>query len=216
MAGVRSILIWGALAGVAGLPVFVAAQSEYLQYRNAIYVVAGFAGIIALALLLVQPLLAAGLLPGLATPAARRAHRWIGGALVLAVALHVAGLWITSPPDMIDALTFTAPTAFSAFGVVAMWALIAAALLALFRRTLRLRPRVWLLAHTAAVVVAAGGSVAHAVMVEGTMGAGSKALICVALIAALALALRRLRPWAGVSTLRKTGAQDRTSPRDQR
>ena len=199
MAVVRSILIWGALAGVAALPVIVAAQSEYLQYRSTIYVAAGFAGILALALLLVQPLLAAGLLPGLTIPTGRRLHRRIGGVLAVAVALHISGLWLTSPPDMIDALTFTAPTAFSAFGVVAMWALIAAGLLALLRKTLRLRPRVWRLAHTAAVVVVAGGSVAHAVMVEGTMGRGSKTLICGALIATLALAVRRLRPWAGVS-----------------
>ena len=216
MAVVRSILVWGALAGVVALPVIVAAQSEYLQYRSTIYVAAGFAGIVALALLLVQPLLAAGFLPGLTIPTGRRVHRGIGGALVGAVALHIAGLWITSPPDMIDALTFTAPTAFSAFGVVAMWALIAAALLALFRKPLRLRPRVWRLAHTAAVVVVAGGSVAHALLVEGTMGAGSKTLICVALIAALVLAVRRLRPWAGISTLRNPLAHDQTPPRKQR
>ena len=33
---------------------------------------------------------------------------------LLAIAVHVAGLWVTSPPDMIDAITFTAPTAFRA------------------------------------------------------------------------------------------------------
>jgi hypothetical protein len=67
------------------------------------------------------------LTPGLRT---RRTHRWIGGALVVVVVIHVAGLWFTSPPDMIDALLFTSPTPFSPFGVIAMWAIFAVALLA--------------------------------------------------------------------------------------
>ena len=33
--------------------------------------------------------------------------------MAVAVVIHVAGLWITSPPDMIDALLFTSPTPFS-------------------------------------------------------------------------------------------------------
>jgi hypothetical protein len=47
--------------------------------------------------------------------------------LVVAVVVHVGGLWITSPPDMIDALLLTSPTPFSAFGVIAMWAIFAVA-----------------------------------------------------------------------------------------
>ena len=208
MAAFRAILIWAALAVVTAGPMVVAASSELLQYRSAIYITAGCAGVIALALLLLQPLLAAGLLPGLPMPVGRRIHRWTGATLLFAVAVHVAGLWITSPPDMIDALTFTAPTAFSAFGVIAMWALVAAALLAGFRKSLRLRPQVWRLAHTMAATVVVVGTVAHALMIEGTMGTGSKIMMCVVLGALLVLAVRRLRPWAGVSRARETQAQE--------
>lgn len=198
MFAVRAILIWGVLAGLAGVPIAVAAGSAYLQYRSAIYVAAGLAGVVALALLLLQPLLAAGLLPGLPRAGGRRVHRWTGAALVIAVGVHVAGLWITSPPDMVDALTFTAPTVFSVVGVVSMWALVVAALLAGLRRTLRLRPQVWRLAHSAAAAIVVGTGVAHAIMIEGTMGTGSKLLLCIAVVAALALTLHRLRSWAGV------------------
>ena len=48
--------------------------------------------------------------------------------LVIAVVLHVAGLWVTSPPDVIDALLFVAPTPFSNWGIIAMWALFATGL----------------------------------------------------------------------------------------
>ncbi|SNR81907.1 Ferric reductase like transmembrane component [Puniceibacterium sediminis] len=191
------ILIWCAIAGVIGASLVVAAGSEYLPYRTPVYVAAGFAGVVALALLLVQPLLAAGLLPGFPMQAGRRIHRWTGVALMLAVAVHVVGLWITSPPDMVDALTFAAPTAFSAFGVVAMWALIAAALLAGIRKKLRLRPQVWRLAHTMAASVVVVGSVVHAILIEGTMGSVSKTLMCGLTIGAWALTVGRLKPWTG-------------------
>lgn len=75
---------------------------------------------IGLALLLMQPLLAAGLLPGLPLPHSRAVHRLIGGALVVAVIAHVATLWLTSPPDVVDALLQRSPTPFSVWGIVAM------------------------------------------------------------------------------------------------
>ena len=96
-----------------------------------------------MALLLLQPLLAGGYLPGLPMRRGRRVHFWVGVALVAAVVVHVLGLWLTSPPDMVDALLFRSPTPFSAWGVVAMWAVFASALLATLRRRLRLRPLVW-------------------------------------------------------------------------
>src|SRR5678816_847438 len=110
-------------------------------YKRQVYILAGFAGIIALGLVLVQPLLIGGYLPGLPAYRGRRVHHWIGGALVVAVVVHVAGLWFTSPPDMIDALLFASPTPFSPFGVIAMWAILAVALLAALRRRLGLRAR---------------------------------------------------------------------------
>ncbi len=93
-----------------------------------------------MALLLVQPLLAGGLLPGLRAQLGRRVHGWIGGLLVASVVVHVGGLWITSPPDVIDALLFASPTPFSVWGVIAMWAIFAAALLATLRRRLACEP----------------------------------------------------------------------------
>src|SRR4029079_15828908 len=138
-------LIWAALAAAICVPIAAAAASPLLAYRGPIYILAGFAGIIALGLPLVQPLLIAGHLPGLAAFRGRRAHHWIGGALVVAVVAHVGGLWITSPPDMIDALLLASPTPFSPFGVIAMWAIFAVALLAAFRRRLGLPT--WRIAH---------------------------------------------------------------------
>src|SRR5215469_13077864 len=141
----KAVLIWSALAIAICVPIAFAATSPQLEWRGPVYILAGFSGIIALGLLLVQPLLIAGYLPALSAYRGRRAHHWIGGALVAAIVIHVAGLWITSPPDMIDALTYTSPTPFSPFGVIAMWAIFAVALLVALRR--RLRPRTWRIAH---------------------------------------------------------------------
>ena len=132
-------------------------MSPLLAWRGPVYILAGFAGIIALGLVLVQPLLIAGYLPGLSGYRGRRAHHWIGGALAVAVVIHVAGLWFTSPPDMIDALSFTSPTLFSPFGVIAMWAIFAVALLAAFRRRLALRT--WRIVHMALAAVIIVGTV---------------------------------------------------------
>ena len=122
---------WAALALAIGIPLVAAARSPLLQWRDPIYILAGFAGVLGLALILVQPLLILGALPGLP---ARRAHRWVGATLVALVLIHVGGLWITSPPDVIDVLLFRSPTPFAIWGVIAMWALFAAALLASVRR----------------------------------------------------------------------------------
>jgi len=178
----RGTLIWAALAAAIGVPMAAAALSPLLVYRGPIYILAGFAGIIALGLVLVQPLLIAGYLPGLAAYRGRRAHHWIGGALVVAVVIHVVGLWITSPPDMIDALLFVSPTPFSPFGVTAMWAIFAVALLAAYRR--RLGPRAWRIVHMPLAVVIAIGGVVHAMLVEGTMETITKAALCTLVVAA--------------------------------
>src|SRR5262249_42090 len=128
----RVTLIWAALATAIGVPIAAAAASPLLAWRDPLYILAGFAGIVALGLTLVQPLLIGGYLPGPSAYRARRTHHWTGGTLAVAVAVHVGGLWITSPPDMIDALLFTSPTPFSPFGVIAMWAIFAVVLLAPF------------------------------------------------------------------------------------
>jgi predicted ferric reductase len=178
----RVTLIWAALIVAIGVPVAAAAVSPLLAWRDPLYILAGFAGIIALSLVLVQPLLIGGYLPGLQAYRGRRAHHWIGGTLVVAVVVHVGGLWITSPPDMVDALTFTSPTPFSPFGVTAMWAIFAVAVLAAFRRRLGLRT--WRVAHMSLAVVIVAGSVVHGMLIEGTMETMSKAALCALVLAA--------------------------------
>lgn len=180
------VLIWSGLAVAVVLPVALAATSPLLQWRDPVYVLGGFAGAVAMALMLVQPLLVSGHLPGLPGRRARRAHHWVGASLVLAVGVHVAALWLTSPPDVVDALLFRSPTAFSAWGVVAMWAVFATALLAAFRRKLRLRVRVWWLAHTGLAGVIVVGTVVHAMLIEGTMETVSKVAICALVLAGTA------------------------------
>ena len=44
----RVALIWIALAAAIGVPLAAAAMSPLLEWRNAVYILAGFAGIIAL------------------------------------------------------------------------------------------------------------------------------------------------------------------------
>src|SRR6185295_10246174 len=171
------------------------AMSPLLAWRNAVYILAGFAGIIALGAMLVQPLLIGGYLPGLTGRVGRRVHHWIGGTLVVAIVIHVGGLWITSPPDMMDALLFASPTPFSPFGVIAMWAIFAVALLAAFRRRLGLRT--WRIVHMSLAMVIVAGSVVHAMLVEGPMETVSKAALCALVLAAAAKVIvdlvRRMR-----------------------
>ncbi|MEA2821484.1 MAG: hypothetical protein QOJ86_3488 [Bradyrhizobium sp.] len=186
-------LIWAALAAAICVPIAAAAASPLLAWRGPLYIIAGFAGILALGLMLVQPLLAGGYLPGLEAWRGRRVHRWTGAALVVAILIHVAGLWITSPPDMIDALLFVSPTPFSPFGVIAMWAIFAVAFLALLRRRLRLRT--WRIAHMSLAVVIVAGSVVHGMLVEGTMETMSKAMLCALVLGATVKVMADLRVW---------------------
>ena len=200
MAGrARAVLIWLALAAALVVPVAMAARSPLLAWRDEVYIAAGFGGVAALALLLLQPLLAGGYLPGLPAFRGRRLHAWVGAGLFAAVSIHVAGLWITSPPDVIDVFLFLSPTPFSVWGVVAMWAVIAAALLAAFRRRLRLRPMIWRLIHTAIAMVIVAGSIIHAMLIEGTMETLSKAVLCALVLAAAIKVIVHLRPWTVVT-----------------
>ena len=196
----RFILIWAALAAAIAVPFAAAAASPLLPWRHPVYIAAGFAGVIALGLLLVQPMLIGGYLPGLSAYGGRRVHRWIGGLLVIAVVIHVGGLWITNPPDVIDALLFASPTQFSAWGVIAMWATFAAALLAALRRRLRLRPRTWRIGHTFLAVVIVVGTIVHALLIEGTMETVSKVALCALVLVATMKVISDLRVWAKRST----------------
>ena len=191
----RTVLVWAVLATALIVPVAAAAASPLLAWRQPVYIVAGFAGIAALALMLVQPLLIGGYLPGLTALRSRRAHRTIGTTLVAAVVIHVAGLWITSPPDVIDVLLFRSPTPFSIWGAVAMWAVFAAALLAALRRRLRLRLRTWRLGHSGLVTVAVLCTALHALLIEGTMETISKVALCALVVVATLKVVVDLKVW---------------------
>ena len=186
---VKSILIWLILMMVVAVPLYAAATSPLLAWRDPVYIAAGFAGVFAMPLLLFQPLLAVGLIPGIGLLQGRRVHCWSGVLLVATVILHVVGLWITSPPDVIDAFLFVSATPFSIWGVLAMWCLFAVATLVVFRQKLSLRPWVWILTHkmlAAAIVV---GSVVHALLIDGTMQFVSKLALCILVSVATGIAL---------------------------
>lgn len=181
---VRALAIWGLLAAIVLLPLGFAATSPLLPWRQPVYIVAGFAGIFGLCLILFQPLLVRGALPGLSPITQRRLHRFGGIALITAIVLHVTGLWITSPPDVIDALLFTSPTPFSVWGVIAMWAAFGTAALAVFRRKMRLNQ--WRVIHKGLALVIVAGTIMHVLLIEGTMENLSKWALC-ALIATMTL-----------------------------
>nr|WP_217360352.1 ferric reductase-like transmembrane domain-containing protein [Ruegeria arenilitoris] len=183
------------LIAAIAVPVVVAGFSPYLAWRSSIYIAAGFAGVIGLGLLLVQPLLAARMLPGLTAMNSRMVHRWVGIALIAMIALHVGGLWITSPPDVMDALLFRSPTPFSAWGVAAMWAAFAAVVLAALRSRLGWRFRLWRLAHASLALVTILGTVVHALLIEGAMETVTKATLCGLVLFACVRALIRLQVW---------------------
>ncbi|MEM8732067.1 MAG: ferric reductase-like transmembrane domain-containing protein [Pseudomonadota bacterium] len=193
----KAPLIWGGLALLMVVPVVAAGFSPYLSYRNAVYIIAGFAGIVGLALLLPQPLLAARYLPGLSPPQATRLHRWVGSGLVLCVALHVGGLYLTSPMDTLDVLLLRAPTPFAVHGFLAMWGVILTALLVLFRRRLPLSPRLWRWAHNALALGVVITTYIHAARIEGAMSPLTKTILLVAVLLAnlvVILDLRLVRP----------------------
>lgn len=189
----RSIAVWAGLVATLAVPLVAAAMSPLLAWRQPVYIVASFAGILALALLVCQPLLAHGYLPGLPGSRGRRIHRWLGGVVVVAVMAHVIGLWITSPPDVLDALLFRSPTPFSLWGVVAMWAVFATATLAILRRRLRLRSKTWRLTHVSLAVIIVSCTALHALLIEGAMETVSKAVLCAAAAAATAALVMRTR-----------------------
>lgn len=196
----RRILIWGGLGLALALPLAVAATSPLLAWRDAVYITACFAGIVGMEVLLLQPLLAGRSLPGLSPRLSRRLHAAGGALLVAAVAVHVGGLAVTSPPDVVDALLLRAPTAFSVFGVVALWGVVATAVLALARRGLS--AAAWRIAHLSLAAVIATGSAIHAILIDGTMGTVTKIALCVLVAAATMRVTVRFWPRLGLRRVR--------------
>jgi predicted ferric reductase len=197
----KAWLIWGAVATAIAVPIVAATLSPLLAWREPVYIVACLAGVAGLGLMLLQPLLIGGFLPGFSPYQARRVHRWTGALLVAAVIMHVAGLWITSPPDVIDALLFRSPTPFAAWGVTAMWAIFGVAILVALRQRLGLRPRNWRIAHTVLAAVIVIGTAVHSVLIDGTMETVSKVALCALVIAATLKVIvdKRVWRWGGTS-----------------
>ena len=189
----RKILIWVALTSAIALPLALASFSPQLQWRGPVYISASFAAVAAMGLLFVQPLLIGGYLPNISPPRRRQFHRAVGTLLVLCVVWHVIGLWLTSPPDVIDVLLFRSPTPFSLWGVGAMWAVFAAALLAIFKRKLRMKPRIWRMSHMLFAVITVVGTVVHALLIEGIMETFSKAALSILVVAITAKLLLDMR-----------------------
>ncbi len=187
----RTILIWSILLALLFAPILAAAFSPLLQWRQPVYIVAGFAGIVGMALMVMQPLAAAGYLPGLSLLQRKYLHRAIGAVIVFAVFLHVLGLWFTSPPDVVDALLFRSPTPFSIWGVLAMWAIFASGVLAIYRFRGRLRWRMWRRIHLPLAALAVSGTIIHVSLIEGTMEMFTKTLLCAVLGGASVAALFR-------------------------
>ncbi len=213
---ISAVLGWGGVAAVMIVPIAIAAFSPYLASRDVAYIVGGFAGIVAICLLVLQPLLPAGYLPGSEGLAGRRAHRWLGAAIVAAVALHVGGLYLASPEDTLDALLLVSPTPFSIYGVTAMWGVVVTAILVLARRRTGLRHSVWRLLHNGLAAVVVTATVIHALQIEGAMEPTSKASLCLAVVIATSVALldlrvvRPLRAWRARPRGQSTG---RASPK---
>ncbi len=182
--GLSRLLLWSAACVVVALALAVAATSPLLASRDNIYIIAGIAGVVAMGLLLFQPLLMGVQPPGLRQLQAKRLHRWLGFALTSTVLLHVVGLWIFSPPDVIDALLLRSPTAFSLWGVIAMWAVLLSSALVTCQRRLRFSVRYWRIAHTALAAVIVLSTVVHTWLIEGTMGVVSKVVLCTSVLAA--------------------------------
>lgn len=179
----RRRIAWLVIAAVAIIPVVAAALSPLQRGREFLWVVGGMAGVAALSLLFVQPLLTATA-PVLMQPARGLGwHRWGGIAIVSAVALHVGALYAYSPEDVMDALFLVAPTPFSLYGVIGLWCVILTGVLAAARRRLRLGHRRWRIAHSVLAVAIVSATAVHAVLIEGAMEEISKLAICLAALA---------------------------------
>ena len=179
---------WGILALLAVVPLIAAGFSPQLAWRDPIYIASGFAGVAALSAMLLQGLLAGKSdLLGLGPSTARRLHRGVGLFLVLAVAAHVAGLYLTSPLDVMDVFLLRAPTVYSFWGLLALYALLATVAMAVFRRRLRLSPKTWRHIHGLLAAVTVTGTVAHTLLIQGTMEPVTKAALCLGVMTATAV-----------------------------
>ncbi|MEO1749395.1 MAG: ferric reductase-like transmembrane domain-containing protein [Pseudomonadota bacterium] len=185
--------LWAILICFSLVALIAAVFSPLLQWRDPIYWAASFSGILALVIMLFQPLLVTGVLTLPTGLNRRRFHRNLGVLLVVMIVIHVATLWLTSPPDVIDALLLVSPTPFSLWGVIAMWAIIGAAAMVAMRRALTLRFSTWQRMHLALTAIAVAGTIAHTLLIDGIMEQMSKVALCILAGLALVAGLRARR-----------------------
>lgn len=172
----RRRLGWFAVLAIAVVPVAIAAASPLQASRDGLWVIGGMAGVVALALLFLQPVLIGGFLPLLRPARQRRWHRITGSVVAFLVFLHVLGLYLTSPEDITDALLLVSPTPFAVYGVMGLVGIVLTVCLAAARR--HLGPASWRGAHLFLAAVIVVGSVVHAVQIDGVMGNLSKLVLC--------------------------------------
>lgn len=182
-------MFWLPVAALVVWPILVAAVDPLQRGRDALWVIGGLAGVVALASLLLQPLLAIGAKTGLSPLAARHWHRWVGLSVAGAIIVHVGALLLYSPDDMWDALLLTAPTPFSLYGVIGLWTALLSVGVAIAARKRRLPIKPWQIVHSVLAVVIVGSGSIHALMIDGAMGQPSKTIIVVAALAATTFAL---------------------------
>ena len=195
--------LWCGLAAVMVMPVAMAIASPYLAYRDWVYILAGFSGILVLSLLVLQPLLGAGYLPGARGQRQRTWHQRTGTVIILCVVLHVGGLFVVSPPDTLDALLLVSPTPFSVYGVLAFWCVAMTALLVALRRRLGLRPLVWRILHNLLALIIVIATVIHALQIQGAMELLSKWFVCAAALITTGATLFHLRIFKALGRLQR-------------
>jgi predicted ferric reductase len=188
----KAVLVWCLVMACVLVPVGIAAANPLQANRDALWIVGGMAGIAALALLLVQPLLAAGYLPGPSLTAGRRWHRWLGTMIVVTVGLHIIGLYLSSPEDITDTLLLVAPTPFSVYGVIGLCGVVLTAVLVAVRSRSGLRYTSWRIVHNALALVVVVSSIVHALLIEGAMGSVSKLILCALIFAVTVIVLFRI------------------------
>jgi predicted ferric reductase len=188
----NAVLVWGLAVACMLVPVGIAIANPLQASRDAFWIMGGMAGVVAFALLFVQPLLAAGFLPAPSVPAGRRWHRLVGSMVVLTVGLHVGGLYLSSPEDIADALLLAAPTPFSVYGLIGLCGVVLTAFLVALRSRSGLRYASWRILHNALALVVVISSIAHALLIEGAMGSVSKMILCALVLAATIIVLFRI------------------------
>lgn len=187
-----AIAAWGLLAACVLFPLGIAVANPLQATRDALWILGGLSGVVALALLLAQPLLAGGYLPGASMMASRRWHRWFGVIITATVCLHVAGLYLSSPADITDALLLVAPTPFSVYGVIGLVSVLLTAALVAIKSKSGLRYASWRIVHNALALVVVVASIVHALLIDGAMGNLSKAALCALILGATIIVLFRI------------------------